>query len=72
MSPDNLKAPPKNEIATKLFMQWLRMLGGTFSSCNANVGAANEAYTGQKGQLLQCVVAGTMLSLGSLQARDRS
>lgn len=32
MSPYNLKTPPKNGVAAKLFMQWLHMLGGSFLS----------------------------------------
>lgn len=34
--------------------------------------ARNEACAGWKDQLLQCVVAGTWVCLGSLQAKDRT
>lgn len=53
-------------------MQWLHMLGGTFTFWDANGGGGNEADVGQKGQLERRVEAGSALCRGSLQARDRS
>lgn len=63
---------PKNENCGQAVYAVASCAWRHISFCNANAGAANEAYAGQEGQLLQRVGAGTTLCLGSLQARDRS
>ena len=62
----------KNELNQKLFMHSLHILCGTLHFAMQMGAAGNEAYAVWKGQLPWCVVAGTGVCLGSLQARDRT